>query len=106
MAEACHPAYLARFTLVVGGALVLWTVVGQAAAEASPQVHLPCQRKGPGLALLRVGIREVAKLAWRVSRAGRFLRAPGPSPTLRRCAGLHGAAVIRCKGSAASPSVP
>jgi hypothetical protein len=41
------PAYLARFTLWVGVALMLWTVVGQAVATAAPKVCLPCRRKGP-----------------------------------------------------------
>jgi hypothetical protein len=41
------PAYLARFTLLVGVALVLWTAVGQAVAQATPWVRLRCERKGP-----------------------------------------------------------
>lgn len=38
------PAYLARFTLLVGVALLLWTVVGQAVATQTPQVRLPCKK--------------------------------------------------------------
>jgi hypothetical protein len=44
-----HPQYLARFTLL------LWTAVGQAVAQATPSVRLPCKQKGPRLSLLRVG---------------------------------------------------
>jgi hypothetical protein len=55
------PSYLARFTLVVGVALVLWTAVGQAVAHHAPRVRLPFQYKGPRLSLLRVGIQYVAK---------------------------------------------
>jgi hypothetical protein len=44
------PEYLARFTLL------LWTAVGQAVAQATPSVRLPCKQKGPRLSLLRVGI--------------------------------------------------
>jgi hypothetical protein len=51
-----HPQYLARFTLLVGVALLLWTAVGQAVAQATPSVRLPCKQKGPRLSLLRVGI--------------------------------------------------
>jgi hypothetical protein len=51
-----HPQYLARFTLLVGVALLLWTAVGQAVAQATPSVRLPCKQKGPCLSLLRVGI--------------------------------------------------
>jgi hypothetical protein len=50
------PEYLARFTLLVGVALLLWTAVGQAVAQATPSVRLPCKQKGPCLSLLRVGI--------------------------------------------------
>jgi hypothetical protein len=89
------PASLARFTLLVGVALVLWTAVGQAVANASPQVRLPCQRKGPRLSRLRIGIQYVAKLAWLVSMGVRFIRAHVPSPSLRRFAWLQGAEVIR-----------
>jgi hypothetical protein len=55
--KGCHfgvkfrtPQYLARFTLL------LWTAVGQAVAQATPSVRLPCKQKGPRLSLLRVGI--------------------------------------------------
>lgn len=49
-------AYLARFALLVGVALVLWTAVGQAVAPTAPRVRLPCKRKSPGLSWVRVGI--------------------------------------------------
>jgi hypothetical protein len=41
------PVYLARFTLVVGVALVRWTAVGPAVATATPRVRLPVQAQGP-----------------------------------------------------------
>ena len=81
------PTYLARFILLVGVALVLWTAVGQAMAEATPQVRLPCKRKGPRLSLLRVGIPFVAKLALRVYIGVRFIRAHLPPPRLRHFPG-------------------
>jgi hypothetical protein len=49
-AKSRTPQYLARF------ALLLWTAVGQAVAQATPSVRLPCKQKGPCLSLLRVGI--------------------------------------------------
>jgi hypothetical protein len=78
------PAYLARFTLLVGVALVLWTAVGQAVATQTPRVRLPCKRKGPRLSLLRVGIQFVATLALRVYMGVRFLRTHMPPPQFRR----------------------
>ena len=78
------PAYLARFTLLVGVALVLWTAVGQAAAETAPKVRLPCKRKGPRLSLLRVGIQLVATLALRVYIGVHFIQTHMPRPRLRR----------------------
>jgi hypothetical protein len=78
------PAYLARFTLLVGIALVLWTTVGQAMAKATPRVRLPCQCKGPRLSLPRVGMLFVARLALRVYMGVRFIRTHLPPPRLRR----------------------
>jgi hypothetical protein len=78
------PAYVARFTLWVGVALGLWTAVGRAVAHQAPRVRLPCQDKGPRLSWLRVGIQDVAKLAWVVSIGVRFIRAHLPPPRLGR----------------------
>jgi hypothetical protein len=78
------PAYLAHFTRLDGAALVLWTAVGQAAAETAPKVRLPCKRKGPRLSLLRVGIQLVATLALRVYIGVHFIQTHMPRPRLRR----------------------
>lgn len=77
------PAYLARFTLLVGVALVLWTAVGQAVAQQTPRVRLPCKRKGPRLSLLRVGIRFLATWRRTVHLGVRFIQAHLPPPQLR-----------------------
>jgi hypothetical protein len=78
------PAYWARFTLLVGVALVLWTAVGQAMAHQAPRVRLPCQDRGPRLSLRRVGIPYGATLALLVYIGGRFIRAHLPPTRLRR----------------------
>ncbi len=83
------PAYLARFTLLVGVALVLWTAVGQAVAEQEPSVRLPCQQKGPRLSLLRVGIYYLRNLARRVRLSVRFIQQHLPLPQLRFFAWLQ-----------------
>jgi hypothetical protein len=78
------PAYLARVTLLVGVAVVLWTAAGQAMAKKAPRVRLPCKRKGPRLSLVRVGIQFVAKLALLVYIGVRFIRTHMLLPRLRR----------------------
>jgi Transposase DDE domain len=78
------PAYLARFTLLVGVALVLWTAVGQAVAKATPRVRLPCKRKGPRLSLMRVGIQCVTQIAPLVYIGVCFIRTHLPPPQLRK----------------------
>jgi hypothetical protein len=83
------PAYLARLTLLVGVALVLWTAVGQAVATQAPRVRLPCKRKGPRLSLVRVGIQFVAQLALRVYLGVRFIRAHLPPPQFRHFPWLY-----------------
>jgi hypothetical protein len=77
------PQYLSRFVLLIGVALVLWTAVGEAVAEQSPGVRLPCKRKGPRLSLLRVGIRFLVRVARRVHIGVKFVRAHLPPPSLR-----------------------
>ncbi|MBI3962547.1 MAG: hypothetical protein HY335_07335, partial [Deinococcus sp.] len=77
------PASLARLTLLVGVALVLWTAVGQAVAQQTPAVRLPCKRKGPRLSLLRVGIQGLAVWRRTVRLGVHFIRAHLPPPQLR-----------------------
>jgi hypothetical protein len=77
------PASLARFTLLVGVALVVWTAVGQAVATQAPRVRLPCQRKGPRLSRVRVGIQFGAQRALRVDLGVRCIRAQMPPPPCR-----------------------
>jgi hypothetical protein len=77
------PQYLSRFVLLVGVVLVLWTAVGEAAAEQNPKVRLPCKRKGPRLSLLRVGIRFLVEVARKIHIGVKFIRAHLPPPGLR-----------------------
>jgi hypothetical protein len=84
------PAYLARFTLVVGVALVRWTAVGQAVAQKAPRVRLPCKRQGRRLSRLRVGIQCVAQRALLVDIGVRLIRTHLPPAQCRRVAWLQG----------------
>jgi hypothetical protein len=77
------PASLARLLVLLGAALVLWTAVGQAMAEAIPTVRLPCERKGPRLSLVRVGQWFLLTMARRVHLGVQFIRAHLPPPQLR-----------------------
>jgi hypothetical protein len=80
---------LARFTLVVGVALVLWTAVGQAVAKTTPRVRLPCKRQGPRLSLRRGGIQLVTPIAPLVSGGVRVIRTHLPPPQRRKFPGLQ-----------------
>jgi hypothetical protein len=83
------PAYVARFTLVVGVALVRWTAVGQAVAQQAPRGRRPCQRTGPRLSRRRVGLQCGAQLALLVYSGVRFIRTPLPPPQCRRFSWLQ-----------------
>jgi hypothetical protein len=88
------PSYLARLTLLVGVALMLWTAVGQAVALTTPRVRLPCRYKGPRVSLLRVGIQYVTQLAPVVYIGVRFMRTYLPPPQLRRFPWLQAIEVL------------
>jgi hypothetical protein len=89
------PASLARFLVLLGAALVWWTAVGQAMAEAIPTVRLPCKRKGPRLSLVRVGQWFLPTMARRVHLGVQFIRAHLPPPQLRCFSWLRGGEGIR-----------
>ncbi|MDR5695431.1 MAG: hypothetical protein QN121_09190, partial [Armatimonadota bacterium] len=83
------PHYLARMTLLVGVALVLWTAVGHAVMRRDPSMCLPCKHKGPRLSLVQVGIRFLEKLAHMVKLDTRFIRRHLPLPQLRHFEWLY-----------------
>lgn len=78
------PHYLARFLLLVGVALVLWTAVGQAVAEQRPAVRLRCTHKGPRLSVPRVGRYYLSLFALQGRLTAPFIRHYLPRPQLRR----------------------
>jgi predicted small integral membrane protein len=77
------PRYLARFLLLVGVALVLWTAAGQAVAEQQPAVRLRC-KKGPRLSVPRVGSYYLSQFAQQGLVTARFIQRYLPRPQLRR----------------------
>ncbi len=82
------PRYLARFALLLGVALLLWTAAGAAIEQIRPKVRMRCKKKGPRLSLVRVGIYflEEARRRWRIS--ARFVLEHLPPPRLRTFAWL------------------
>jgi rhodanese-related sulfurtransferase len=85
------PQYLARLLLLVGVVLVLWTAVGHAVAEQMPSVRLHCNRKGPRLSLVHVGMRYLLPLAYHAVLNAGFIQVHLPAPALRRFAWLQAA---------------
>jgi hypothetical protein len=87
------PHDLARFLLLVGVVLVLWTAVGHAVAEQMPSVRFPCKQKGLRPSLVRVGMRYLLLLASQAALTAGFIQQHLPSPALRRFAWLQAAEV-------------
>jgi hypothetical protein len=77
------PLALARLLLLLWAALVLRTEVGQAVAEITPAMWLPCKHKGPCLARMRVGQSVLPTMARGLHLSPHSIRAPLPPP--ERC---------------------
>lgn len=77
------PQALARFTLLIGLALLLLTAVGHALALRYPNVRLPSKSKGPRLSLLTVGRLFFLSFLQNQKLSARFLIQNIPKPTLR-----------------------
>ena len=77
------PQALARFTLLIGLALLLLTAIGHALAPRHPNVRLPSKLKGPRLSLLTVGRLFFLSFLQNQKLSTRFLIQNIPKPTLR-----------------------
>lgn len=77
------PQALARFTLLIGLALLLLTAVGQAVALKQPRVRLPSKKKGPRLSLVTVGRLFLNHFLSQHSFTAEILRQNIPPPRLR-----------------------
>jgi hypothetical protein len=69
--------------LLVGVALLLWTVVGQAVEDEEPGVRMESKQKGARLSLVRVGAYYWQQMSRRVRLTARFVRERLPPPRLR-----------------------
>lgn len=76
------PAYLARFALLVGVALLLWTVAGAAKVTKDTWAQLACRTKGSRVSLPQVGILYLSEFAERITEG--FVRKILPRPKLER----------------------
>lgn len=77
------PEALARFTLLIGLALLLLTTIGHALALRRPDVRLPSKTKGPRLSLLTVGRLFFFSFLTHQKLSRTFLIENLPPPTLR-----------------------
>jgi len=77
------PQALARFTLLIGLALLLLTAIGHALALRQPKIRLPSKSKGPRLSLLSVGRFFFLSFLQNQKLSTRFLIQNIPKPILR-----------------------
>ena len=75
--------FIERMYLLVGLALLLWTVVGRAVEKAAPKVRLPSKSKGARLSLARIGSYYWQTVTKQLKLTTRFVRAHLPPPQLR-----------------------
>ena len=75
--------YVERMYMLVGVALMLWTVVGRALEEAEPQVRLESKGKGARLSLVRIGAYYWQQMTKQLRLTAKFVREHLPPPRLR-----------------------
>jgi hypothetical protein len=82
------PDALARFFALLGVALLIWTLIGVAAARRDPSMRLRSRTKGPRQSYVTIGVRIAASGGshprWTNAALGRFLE----PPALRQVAGV------------------
>ena len=50
-----RPEALGRIAMLVGVAILLWTLIGRLAVARDPNLRLPCRRKGPRFSFVAIG---------------------------------------------------
>lgn len=75
--------YVERMYLLVGVALLLWTVVGRVMEEEEPAVRLASKTKGARLSLVRIGSYYWREASQRLRLTAKFVRQHLPPPRLR-----------------------
>lgn len=77
------PEFVERMYLLVGVALLLWTIVGSAVEEVEPKVRLVSRTKGARLSLVRVGSYYWQAVSQQLRLTAKFVREHLPPPRLR-----------------------
>lgn len=75
--------FVERMYLLVGIALLLWTIVGRAVEKSHPKVRLASKSKGARLSLVRIGSYYWQKMTKQLKLTARFVREHLPPPRLR-----------------------
>lgn len=82
-----NPEALGRFVMLLGVALLIWTITGFVAAHYDPSLLLVCRKKGPRQSFVTIGLRVAQRdcpVAFNPRDIGWFLE-----PPVRRQLGAH-----------------
>lgn len=83
------PEALARFVMLLAVALLIWTIIGKAAADKDRSLRLRSRKKGPRQSYVTIGLRILAIEAVPVLLSASTIRRRLEPPTLRRVAGAR-----------------
>jgi hypothetical protein len=82
------PEHLARFVILLGMALIVWTAMGVAATAADPTLRLPHPTKGPRCSYITIGMRLPKRVLQAIPLTATNVFALIPKPVLRNFAWL------------------
>jgi len=82
------PAHLARFVILLGMALIVWTALGVAAVADDPTLRLPHPTKGPRCSYITIGMRLPGRVLHTAPLTVANVFALVPKPVLRKFAWL------------------
>jgi hypothetical protein len=81
------PVALGRFLMLLGAAMLLWTLTGRAAARRDPTLRMVSRKKGPRQSFITIGTRILRASESAIYLAAFALRALLEPPAFRRVAG-------------------
>jgi hypothetical protein len=91
------PEALARFSMLLAVALLIWMIAGIAAAKKNPSLRLRCRTKGPRQSFLTIGLRllciERPGLSFSLRVIAQFLEPPTLRPLTKKLPGGKSSAV-------------
>jgi hypothetical protein len=83
------PEALARFVMLLAVALLIWTIMGKAAADKDRSLRLRSRKKGPRQSYVTIGLRILTIQTVPISLSACTLRRRLEPPALRRVAGAR-----------------